>query len=517
MGLKIGLSYTSVENARLNLEKEAAGKDFDRVRREANDTWEEALGRLRVEGGLHDDRVKFYTGLFHALLGRGLANDVNGAYPANDGTVGQIALDGAGRPVHDYYNTDAIWGAYWNLTQLWSIAYPEYYADWVASQLLVYKDAGWLGDGIACSKYVSGVGTNFTGLAIAAAYNCGIRNFDVALGYQAARKNELGSEGRPAGAGKLDVGKFVSQGYSPYLPELGMQTTPDGSGFAASHTLEYSFSAYAVAQMARQLGHEADYEQLKKLSGGWELLFDPETKYIRPRDRSGEFIADFDPMRHGPDSRRAMPCSTPTTCPTTSTGWSRWSAARSSTTASTARSSSRARASSAAARRSMPLREFMPITTTATNRTSTSRRCSTSRANRGSRRNGCARSATNSTARRRSTATATGRTKTRDSWGHGTSWPRWGSSTRRAHRPRPDVPDRQPLFDKVTIRLNPDYYTGKEFVIETTGNTPENYYIGSLELDGKPLQSVQLPFAEVVGGGTLRVNLAAEPNTQLNK
>jgi len=73
------------------------------------------------------------------------------------------------------------------------------------------------------------------------------------------------------------------------------------------------------------------------------------------------------------------------------------------------------------------------------------------------------------------------------------------------------------LFDKVTIRLNPDYYTGKEFVIETTGNTPENYYIGSLELDGKPLQSVQLPFAEVVGGGTLRVNLAAEPNTRLNK
>ena len=78
-------------------------------------------------------------------------------------------------------------------------------------------------------------------------------------------------------------------------------------------------------------------------------------------------------------------------------------------------------------------------------------------------------------------------------------------------------PDEIGLFDKVTIRLNPDYYTGKEFVIETTGNTPENYYIGSLELDRKPLQSVQLPFAEVGGGGTLRVNLAAEPNTQLNK
>ena len=55
--------------------------------------------------------------------------------------------------------------------------------------MLVYQDAGWLGDGIACSKYVSGVGTNFTSLAIAAAYNCGIRDFDVQQGYEAALKN----------------------------------------------------------------------------------------------------------------------------------------------------------------------------------------------------------------------------------------------------------------------------------------------------------------------------------------
>lgn len=104
VGLKIGLSYTSVENARLNLEKEAARKGFDRVRREANDTWEEALGRLRVEGGLHDDRVKFYTGLFHALLGRGGQRRERG-YPANDGTVGQCHRR-SGQAVHDYYNTE---------------------------------------------------------------------------------------------------------------------------------------------------------------------------------------------------------------------------------------------------------------------------------------------------------------------------------------------------------------------------------------------------------------------------
>ena len=96
-----------------------------------------------------------------------------------------------------------------------------------------------------------------------------------------ARTSWAAKDGRPVRE-NWTWGNSSNQGYSPYLPELDMQTTPDGSGFAASHTLEYSFSAYAVAQMARQLGHEADYEQLSKLSGGWELLFDPETKLYPP-------------------------------------------------------------------------------------------------------------------------------------------------------------------------------------------------------------------------------------------
>ena len=135
--------------------------------------WNDYLGRIMVEGGTDEDMTKFYTGLYHALLGRGVASDVNGAYPKNDGGVGQIPLDENGVPLYKHYNTDAIWGAFWNLTQLWSLAYPEYYADWIQSQLLVYRDTGWLGDGIANSRYVSGVGTNFVSLAIASAYNVG--------------------------------------------------------------------------------------------------------------------------------------------------------------------------------------------------------------------------------------------------------------------------------------------------------------------------------------------------------
>lgn len=294
--VKVGLSYTSIENARLNREDEASDATFEQAKKGATEVWNESLGRIFVEGGKEADKVKFYTGLFHALLGRGLASDANGYYPKNDGSIGRIALDENGKPIHQHYNTDAIWGGFWNLTQLWALAYPEYYSDWIKSQLLVYQDAGWLGDGIACSKYVSGVGTNFTSLAIAAAYNCGIRDFDVQLGYEAALKNEVEWRGRLEGAGKMDVRQFVERGYSPYEKQFDMVTREEGSGFGASHTMEYCFSSFAVSQFAKHLGKEDDYKLLSNLSNGWKNLYDPETRLIRPKDAKGNFLEDFNPL-----------------------------------------------------------------------------------------------------------------------------------------------------------------------------------------------------------------------------
>jgi len=294
--IKAGFSYTSIENARLNLQTEAKDLTFDQAKAQAHTTWNHELGRIRVEGKIQDDKVKFYTGLFHALLGRGLASDVNGAYPKNDGTVGRIPIDAKGKPAHNHYNTDAIWGGFWNLTQLWALAYPEYYADWVKSQLLVYQDAGWLGDGIANSRYVSGVGTNFVSLVMAGAYQAGIRDFDVSKAYAASLKNEIDGKDRPRGAGKMDVDRFVQYGYVPHL-DKGDDNMPEAWMFGASHTLEYSFSAYAVAQWAKALGKTADYDKLMRLSRGWEQLFDPKLKLVRPRLADGRFADNFKPSQ----------------------------------------------------------------------------------------------------------------------------------------------------------------------------------------------------------------------------
>ncbi|UJH90617.1 glycoside hydrolase family 92 protein [Antarcticibacterium sp. 1MA-6-2] len=279
--IKTDFSYTSVENARLNLETEAKNMSFEEARKSAQQVWSSELNKIKVTDTSEVNKTKFYTGLYHALLGRGLGNDVNGHFPENDGTVGQIPLDENGEPEFTFYNTDSVWGAFWNLTQLWTLAWPEYYNDFVQSQLAVYKNSGWLGDGLANSKFVSGVGTNFVGLIIASAYQSGIRDYDVELAFRAAYENEVRHLDRNPGAGKTDLGQFVNKGYIEYVP--GWDTTPGGSAFSVSHTLEYSYSSYAVAQFAKALGKEKEYRELMKLSKNWKNLYDDSIDFVRPK------------------------------------------------------------------------------------------------------------------------------------------------------------------------------------------------------------------------------------------
>ncbi|PSL34506.1 GH92 family glycosyl hydrolase [Chitinophaga ginsengisoli] len=271
--LKMGLSYTSTLNAKKNLEAEAAGLDFNKAKKIAQQVWQQELGKLAISSPNAKDKIKFYTGLYHALLGRGIINDF-------------------GQP--NLYNTDAIWGAFWNLTQLWALAYPEHYSDYVRSQIDIYQKRGWFADGVTNGHFTSGVGTNFVGLALAAAYQCGIRDYDTALAYKAIRANEKEGTNRPLGAGKLDVEAFNKYGYSPFLEED--KTDSTGSRFSASHTLEYSYSAFAAAQMAKALGRQADYDYFINRSNGWRMLFNPGSRLVQPKTADGRFIDKFDPL-----------------------------------------------------------------------------------------------------------------------------------------------------------------------------------------------------------------------------
>lgn len=287
--IQVGLSYTSIANARLNLDTESRNISFDAARQNAEAIWDEYLGRITVEGGKKEDKVKFYTGLWHALSGRGVANDINGAYPRFDGKVGQIPLKKDGTPQYEHYNSDATWGSFWNLMTLWSIAYPEYLSSYINAHLDYYKDCGWLPDGVAAGRFVPGVPSNFVGLMISMAYQRGIRDFDINLAYEAALKNELDYNNRLLGVGKYDLKDFVQMGYIPHDIEIG------GWKFGGSHTLEYAYSSWAVGQMAKALGKKDDYKTLNKLAYNYKNVFDPSVKFVRARNRDGSFIKDFTP------------------------------------------------------------------------------------------------------------------------------------------------------------------------------------------------------------------------------
>ena len=294
VGIKVGLSYTSTAAAKANLQAEAATLSFDDAKAKAQGEWRSALGRIAIEDESKANKTKFYTGLFHALLGRGVASDVSGDYPKFDGSTGHFPA-GANDPNQQFINSDAVWGAYWNLTQLWALGYPEWYSSYVHTQMTLHRDRGWFADGFANSAYASGVGTNMVGLALAGAYQTGIVRENVGAVYEAVRKNELGWKDRPVGAGKADLKAFVERGYVPFLSSN--ETTPDGSNFSASHTLEYAFSAHAAAQMALDLGKKDDHAELSRLADGWRRLFNPENRHIQPKTADGSFIERFDPQQ----------------------------------------------------------------------------------------------------------------------------------------------------------------------------------------------------------------------------
>jgi predicted alpha-1,2-mannosidase len=138
------------------------------------------------------------------------------------------------------------------------------------------------------------------GVLISSAYGWGIRDYDVQQAFAAVYKNETGWQNRLIGVGKADLKPFVEKGY---IPLLGSEvtdfsgSTAEGSQYSASHTLEYSYSSGAAAQFASALGKTNEYRILMQQSHGWENLFDPETGFIRPKDVNGRFVADFDPLK----------------------------------------------------------------------------------------------------------------------------------------------------------------------------------------------------------------------------
>jgi predicted alpha-1,2-mannosidase len=282
--IKVTISFISMEQAWANLKAEGTGKSFEQARKEARKVWNTQLSKIEVEGGTEENKVKFYTALYQVLLGRGISSDANGKYISNLNEVKQIPLK-HGIPEYNHYNNDALWGAFTELTQLWSLVYPEHINSYVKCMLDVYDDIGWLPDGLTCDKLMPGMESNQTCTMIAAAINRDIAHFDIEKAYQACLKSETDYVGRPAGVGKEDLKYFWEKGYVP----IDKYNRAGGS-----HTLEYSYTCWVTAQIALKLHITGDYDKLMKASHNWQNMYDEQNGFLYPRNSDGTFMRPFD-------------------------------------------------------------------------------------------------------------------------------------------------------------------------------------------------------------------------------
>jgi predicted alpha-1,2-mannosidase len=299
--MKVALSYCGIAQARDNLTRELPGWNFAAARAAARDDWNAMLSRIEVEGGTEDQRVKFYTDLFHALKGRRRFSDAGGTYLDNTGNlprVRQIPLDEAGEPKYDHYNSDAFWGGPWSLNLLWALAWPDVTSGFCNTLVDMYKNGGLIPRGPSGGDYTFVMSSPSSTTFLVSAYMQGIRDFDVDAAYAGMVKNH-GPGGMMSKAGYEHftckgggVEYYLERGYVP----VGIEADAFHIGAAGTRTLEYAYHDWALAQLAAELGHEEDYERWMRRASNYRILWDTETRFMRPRGMDGRFLPDFDPL-----------------------------------------------------------------------------------------------------------------------------------------------------------------------------------------------------------------------------
>lgn len=284
--MKISISYTSIENARLNMETEAPQWDFEKHKNESIAIWNNELGKIKVKGGTFDQRTKFYTDLWHVLLGRHKTNDVSGDYP--DYTQGErygnftkaklkvrkLPMNPDGTARFNMYSFDALWLTQWNLNILWGLAWPEILDDFSASLVQQADNGGLLPRGAIAGGYsYIMTGTPASNMIVSTYMKDLMTKTDPEHAFAVTKRNHM--PGGMMGDTKEELNFYIRNGYSP-----------DNAG----KTLEWAFQDWSLAQMAKKMKKQKDYNYFSKRSQGWTKLFNPEVKLILPKDRKGNWL-----------------------------------------------------------------------------------------------------------------------------------------------------------------------------------------------------------------------------------
>ena len=269
------ISGTSMDGAAKNLQAEVPENDFDKYLAETKANWNRQLSKIEVKGDNEDDKVNFYTALYHSMIAPTIYNDVDGTYYGPDKKVHQA--DGWVN-----YSTFSLWDTYRAAHPLFTYTEPERVNDMIKSFIAFYEQNNrlpvWNFYG---SETDMMIGYHAVPV-IADAYLKGIGDFDAekALNACVATANLDSYRG---------IGLYKELGYIPY----NVTDHYNAENWSLSKTLEYAFDDYCIAEMAKKMGKQDIADTFYKRSRNYRNLYNPETSFMQPRDDKGHFIKGF--------------------------------------------------------------------------------------------------------------------------------------------------------------------------------------------------------------------------------
>ena len=295
--LRIGISYISADQAKLNLQRETKGKSFEALKASLRETWNRALGQIDIGGGTEKQRTIFYTALWRSL-GRMTNITEDGRYYSG---FDHAVHDAGG---HAFYTEDGLWDTFRSMHPLQLLLDGHGQEEMVRSYLLMYQQGGWLPSfpSVAGEQAVM-IGHHAAPL-ILDTYAKGYRDFDANLAYSAMRKNATEATMLPwsrANATSLDR-VYFDKGFFPALAWGEAETVSEVTRErrqAVSVTLENAYDDWAVAGLAKALGKENDADYFTKRAHNYQNVFNPTTGFMAPKSADGKWVEHFDPKLGG--------------------------------------------------------------------------------------------------------------------------------------------------------------------------------------------------------------------------
>lgn len=273
--MKIAMSTTGVEGAKANMAAEQPGWDFEGTRKQAKDEWNSYLSRIEMEG-TPDEMTNFYTCFYHALIQPNEISDVDGKYRnAADSIV--TAIGGK------FYSTFSLWDTYRAAHPFYTMIVPERVDGFVNSLIDQAEVQGFLPIWGLWGKENYCMIANHGVSVVAEAYAKGFKGFDAERAFQAIKQTQTVSHKL-----KSNWEDYMKYGYFP---------TDLTAAESVSSTLESVYDDYAAADMARRMGKTEDAAYFSKRADFYKNLFDPTTKFMRPRKSDGTWKSPFDPTQ----------------------------------------------------------------------------------------------------------------------------------------------------------------------------------------------------------------------------